>query len=261
MIYDLNLWQIGAVLLLGFLSGVLNTIAGGGSLLIIPFYLYLGVPPMFANYVNRIPILFQSTTATVSYMVTKRLKWRLVLPYLLPITGGAALGATLAVDITERVVNRVLFAVLCFVIVSLIADFFEKREARYKRLQRLFKQHTSYWVAIPILFAIGLYGGFIQIGVGLVIYPVVHIIFKRHYLTATITKVCAIAFSCLLSLAIFWSRLSLPLVYLGVVTGVGSAIGSIVGVRVTVGGHGAMVIRVFLILVSVGGMLRLLLHL
>lgn len=253
-------WQIAIVITCGLLSGLINTVAGGGSLLIIPLYLYLGVPPLVANYINRIPIFLQTATATTSYAISKKLEWRVVIPYLLPILAGTIVGALLAVDLTERAINRVLFAVLCFVIISLIADFFEQKEVRHQRLKRIFTNTSgpSYWLTIPILFAVGLYGGFIQIGVGLVIYPVIHIIFKRHYLTATITKVCVISFSCLLSLAIFWSRLTPPLIYLGLLTGVGSIVGSIIGVRVTVSRYGEKIIRFFLILISASGLLRLL---
>lgn len=255
---NLTPWKIVLVAACGVLSGLINTVAGGGSLLIVPLYLYLGIPPATANYINRIPIFLQATTATTSYAINKKLQWRVVTPYLLPILAGTVLGASLAVDITERTINRILFTVLCFVIISLITDFFEKKEVRHQRLKRIFTRKPSYWLAFPILFAVGLYGGFIQIGVGLVIYPVIHIIFKRHYLTATITKVCVIAFSCLLSLAIFWSKLTLPFIYLGLLTGSGSIIGSIIGVRVTVGRYGESIIRVFLILISIGGLLRLL---
>ena len=57
----------------------------------------------------------------------------------------------------------------------------------------------------------------------MIIYPVVHIVFKRHYLTANVIKVCAIAFISVLSLGIFWSRLTPPLIYIGLITAAGSA--------------------------------------
>lgn len=255
---DLTAWQIVFVILFGFLSGVINTIAGGGSLIIVPLYLYLGVPPVFANYINRIPILAQSTVATISYATTRAIKWKKIIPYLAPTIGGVIIGALLAVDISARTINRILAAVLCFVIVSLVADLFEKRHAHRRRVRKLFTRAPSYWLTIPILFAIGLYGGFIQIGMGLIIYPVIHIIFQRHYLVANVAKVCIIGISCLLSLAIFWSSLTPPLIYLGLLTAVGSVGGGILGVRMTIGNSGKTIIRAFLIIVSVIGIVRLL---
>ena len=42
---------------IGIFAGALNTIAGGGSLLTLPFLIFLGLPPSIANGTNRIAIL------------------------------------------------------------------------------------------------------------------------------------------------------------------------------------------------------------
>ena len=44
----------------GFLAGVINTLAGGGSLFTLPVLIFLGLPPQVANGTNRIAIVVQS---------------------------------------------------------------------------------------------------------------------------------------------------------------------------------------------------------
>ena len=51
----------------GFIAGVINTLAGGGSLLTLPILIFLGLPPGVANGTNRIGILMQSISGTLGY--------------------------------------------------------------------------------------------------------------------------------------------------------------------------------------------------
>lgn len=40
------------LVLLGFASGFINMFAGGGSMLVVPFLIFLGLPPHVANATN-----------------------------------------------------------------------------------------------------------------------------------------------------------------------------------------------------------------
>ena len=44
------------LVVIGFLAGVINTLAGGGSLFTLPALIFLGLPPQVANGTNRIAI-------------------------------------------------------------------------------------------------------------------------------------------------------------------------------------------------------------
>ena len=44
-----DLLQYAIILLYGFMAGVINTLAGGGSLLTLPVLIFLGFPPNVAN--------------------------------------------------------------------------------------------------------------------------------------------------------------------------------------------------------------------
>ena len=51
----------------GFTAGVINTLAGGGSLLTLPVLIFMGLPPHVANGTNRIGIVLQALVGTAGY--------------------------------------------------------------------------------------------------------------------------------------------------------------------------------------------------
>ena len=51
------------LLVVGVVSGFLNVMAGGGSMLTVPLMIFMGIPGHVANGTNRIGILLQNITA------------------------------------------------------------------------------------------------------------------------------------------------------------------------------------------------------
>ncbi len=50
-------WTLLALVGIGFAAGFINTLAGGGSLIALPFLMFLGLPANIANGTLRIAIL------------------------------------------------------------------------------------------------------------------------------------------------------------------------------------------------------------
>jgi len=61
------LLQYLLLILIGFVVGFINTIAGGGSLLSLPFLIFMGLPPAVANGTNRVAIVIQTFMATMGF--------------------------------------------------------------------------------------------------------------------------------------------------------------------------------------------------
>ena len=57
--------ELVILLAIGFLAGIVNTLAGGGSLFTLPILIFLGLPPQIANGTNRVVIVAQSLSAVV----------------------------------------------------------------------------------------------------------------------------------------------------------------------------------------------------
>ena len=60
---ELGLNQAGLLIAGGFVAGVVNTLAGGGSLLTVPLLVLMGLPGTVANGTNRVGIVFQCVVA------------------------------------------------------------------------------------------------------------------------------------------------------------------------------------------------------
>ena len=78
--------------LAGFVAGVINTIAGGGSFLTLPCLMLLGMPEQVANGTNRVAVAIQSAYAVPAYHRQQPIDWRTVPPLLATSLPGMAIG-------------------------------------------------------------------------------------------------------------------------------------------------------------------------
>ena len=159
--------EIIALIIIGFIAGVINTISGGGSALTLPALILLGLPPSVANGTNRIGILVQSVTAAAGF----RSKKVSITPFDtfgnvgigIAVLTGAIVGAVIAIDINEEIFNKILAVVMLVVILGVIF----KPKMTTKGQERLTGKHL--WTSIIVFFCIGIYAGFIQAGTGILI--------------------------------------------------------------------------------------------
>lgn len=155
--------EIIVLIVVGFIAGTINTMAGGGSLLTLPILIFLGLPPNVANGTNRIAILLQNVFTTAGF----KSKGVVTFPFSIYIgvsaLFGAIVGAQLAVNIKGETFNKIL-AILMVVIVAYMV-FKSKNKDKVLLEKTTGKQ---LWVSIVLFFFVGIYGGFIQAGVGFI---------------------------------------------------------------------------------------------
>lgn len=169
---ELNLLNYVLIIAVGFVSGFLNTVAGGGSLISLPVLIFMGLPGSIANATNRVAILSQNIFAVGGFN-SKGIQ--LPMPYslylgLASLVGGF-IGASLAVDIRDTLFNRILAVIMILVVVSM---FLEKKIIPGKKAEQLSAKHQLLGIFAFLL--LGIYGGFIQAGIGfLVIAALTHI--------------------------------------------------------------------------------------
>jgi len=152
--------------LVGVIAGFLNVNAGGGSLLTLPFLIFLGLPAVVANGTNRVAILMQNIVATAKFHQFKVIPRGIILVTSIPAVVGAVIGAQLAVEIDELLFKRILAIIMVCVIGWM---FFGPKKQRSE--VRQLTSNNKIVLAFCFL-GIGAYGGFIQGGIGFLLMTV-----------------------------------------------------------------------------------------
>tara|TARA_R110002073_G_scaffold312586_1_gene484083 strand:- start:8542 stop:9339 length:798 start_codon:yes stop_codon:yes gene_type:complete len=160
---DSNILDYFFLVVVGLIAGAINILAGGGSLLTLPMLIFLGLPPNIANGTNRIAIIIQNIFAVKGFQS----KGVTVFPYsiYLAISAliGAIIGANLAVDIKGETFNKILGIIMVILVIYMI---FNRKTSSKGLLERITGKH--FWIGIVAFFFVGIYGGFIQAGVGFI---------------------------------------------------------------------------------------------
>ncbi len=162
-----------ALFVAGGVAGTLNVIAGGGSFLTLPVLIFLGLPPGIANATNRVAILLQNAGAVWSFnrfgvLDTKSLLWAAV-----PATLGAIPGTWLALVISDSAFQKTLAFLMIAATVWTLWSGGKKgsdgeggtNEGEARRLPRPLALGAGF-------FLVGVYGGFVQAGVGFLVLAV-----------------------------------------------------------------------------------------
>jgi len=157
----MSLFEILALIIAGLFVGFINTLAGGGSIISLSVLMMLGLPAPVANGTNRIAIAIQNLVAVSSFKQQKVLDAKKGIWLAIPAVVGSVIGAMIAADINEEVFEKAIAVVMLMMLVFIVY----KPQKWIKEQTDLVEKKVSFW-QIVIFFFIGVYGGFIQIGVG-----------------------------------------------------------------------------------------------
>jgi len=157
----MSITEIIIIVVAGILVGFINTLSGGGSVISLSLLLILGLPANIANGTNRISIFFQTLSSVTSF--TRQKMFDSLRPFWLaiPATIGSVLGAWTAVDVNERVIE----IAMAVAMVIMVFFLFYKPDKWLKENPVMLAGPIRWWQLV-IFFAVGFYGGFIQVGVG-----------------------------------------------------------------------------------------------
>lgn len=181
---DLGTWEIIILVLCGFGAGIINTIAGNGSALTLSALIFLGLPPTLANGTNRVGAFLQTITSVVSLRRTKRTRMLLdeARWVFIPAVLGSIVGAFLAVDIDELLLKRIIGILMLLLLASLLLN--PKRWNIKTDPQRPKRS----WLGYIMFFFVGVYTGFIQMGVGILMLALLVLVSRYALKDANIIK-------------------------------------------------------------------------
>ncbi|TVQ78584.1 MAG: sulfite exporter TauE/SafE family protein [Flavobacteriales bacterium] len=181
---EIGLFEIIVLALCGFGSGIINTIAGNGSALTLPALIFVGIPPSLANGTNRVGIFLQTLTSIISLRRTKRTRYlyKEASWVFIPSILGSIVGSYIALDIDDLLLKRIIGVLMILLLLSFLLN--PKRWNIATDPGRP-KKSLSGWL---MFFVVGIYTGFIQMGVGIVMLALLVLVSRYSLKDANILK-------------------------------------------------------------------------
>ena len=212
----------------GSVAGVLNVVAGGGSFLTLPVLIFLGLPPTLANGTNRVGVVLQNVGAVWSFRRHGMIDWSYLLWAALPAMVGAVLGSWVALRVGDELFQNILVFLMVAVTLWTLWDPLKKTQLKASGSS----QTPVVAVLVAGFFLSGVYGGFVQAGVGFLILATTSLA-GLDLVRGNAVKVLSVLCFGVVSLGMFAGQDKVDW-WIGLALGTGMALGGLVGVKLTV---------------------------
>jgi hypothetical protein len=216
----------------GVAAGVVNTLAGGGSLISVPLLVLIGLPATVANGTNRIGVFVQNLVAAWSFRARGVSGLAGASKVVVPVCIGSLIGAYTVAKLDDATFQRIFGLVMLIDLIPMLRKSKPGGEHATRPWPR--------WLLFGVFALIGIYGGAIQAGVGLLMVGALnhsgYDLVRANSIKVT-TNVAITAFA--IPIFVLAGQVSWP--HAGVLT-IGFAFGGALGAKIAVTG-GERVIR------------------
>jgi uncharacterized membrane protein YfcA len=233
----------------GIVAGIINTLAAGGSMLTLPVLMALGLPPNMANGTNRIAIFLQNVVGVGSFHQKKVMDFGSGFRVGIPAALGAVAGAFIAVNLNDAAMKLAIATVMVVVFLLILI-----KPNQWIHGHEETPPIPYVWQVI-IFFMVGMYGGFIQAGVGF--FLLVSLVMGAGFdlVKANALKLFVILLYTPVALLIFFLNGDVHL-WMGLVLAAGNMLGAWIGTSMAVK-RGANFIRYFVLVAIVVAIVHL----
>jgi uncharacterized membrane protein YfcA len=167
----MTLWQGSLVFLSALIAGMMNSVAGGGTLVAFPTLLWIGIEPIRANVTCTVALWPGSLGAMVGFRRELGDSRRLMLLLGAPSVAGGLIGALLLLQTPSR-----LFASIVPFLILFATILFAAGEPITRRFSRSAKSESpaervpgrGWWIgSVVFQFIVAIYGGYFGAGMGI----------------------------------------------------------------------------------------------
>ncbi|MGY6648344.1 sulfite exporter TauE/SafE family protein [Wenyingzhuangia sp. IMCC45574] len=244
-------FELLQLICVGFIAGVVNTMAGGGSLLTLPMLIFMGLSESVANGTNRIALFLQTGTAVAGFKSKGVTTFPFSIYLAIPASIGAFIGAKYAIDIDGETFKKILSIVM--IVVVLLIVFKQQKKIVEKQLERTKGKYLFF--SMIAFFFIGLYGGFLNAGVGFIMLLILPYLNKFSLVKSNATKVTVVFIYMTISLLVFIMNGKVDWT-LGLTMAIGNSLGAWFASRYSVK-KGDKFVRVALLVIVSGMAIKL----
>lgn len=157
--------EIGATIIVilsivSFIAGFVDSVAGGGGLLLVPSLLISGLPPQIALGTNKFAATLGTSTSLANFIRNKKIVWTIAMRGVLFALLGAFLGTKSILLLNNELIGKVIVFLLPIAIfITLLPKKNGSSKTNFSRLDLNLK--------VPVIcFLIGFYDGFFGPGAG-----------------------------------------------------------------------------------------------
>ncbi|MFC2100401.1 sulfite exporter TauE/SafE family protein [Bacteroidota bacterium] len=240
----MTIFEITVLIISGIFVGFINTLAGGGTAISLAVLVMLGLPVNIANGTHRIAAVFQTLTSAATFNKQRVLDVKKGFLLGIPVIIGSVIGARIAVDVNEAFFKKAvaisILIMLIFMIVKPAAWIYGKPQADFSKVS--LKQ-------IIFFFIIGIYGGFIHIGVGYFLLAGIVMVASYDLLKANAIKVFIVLLYLPFALIVFILNDQVNYMF-GLVHAIGNVIGAFIGARLAIKG-GSKTVRWIMVFITI----------
>ncbi|MDW6004996.1 sulfite exporter TauE/SafE family protein [Vibrio mangrovi] len=181
---DITLFVLIALMASAFAAGFIDSVAGGGGLILVPSFILAGLPPQVALGQEKIVSTLGTIAAIRNFVRNKRVVWVAVASGIPAGLMGAYAGAQAILYFDPDTVGKIILAMLP---VGIVFSFIPKKDRSNTDNHTISK--TILWLGVPLtVFVIGFYDGFFGPGTGSFLIIALHYLLKFDLVAASATS-------------------------------------------------------------------------
>lgn len=159
--------EVLGLILAAATAGVMNAVAGGGTLLTFPTLLFFGTPPVVANATSTLALVIGTAGSVFGYRrhlhTVRPWLWRFVPVSIL----GSLVGSGLLTRTSNEAFSKLVPFLILFATILFLAQGIFRRLAGFDQAASSAPRHHAVWGAVLFQFAVAVYGGYFGAGIGI----------------------------------------------------------------------------------------------
>lgn len=180
---DITVWILIALMASAFAAGFIDSIAGGGGLILVPSFILAGLPPQVALGQEKIVSTLGTIAAIRNFVKNKKVIWTAVASGIPAGLVGAYVGAEAILYFDPDTVGKIILGMLP---IGIVISFIPKQDNHQS--EQVINTKIIYFGVPVAVFVIGFYDGFFGPGTGSFLILVLHYLLKFDLVSASATS-------------------------------------------------------------------------
>lgn len=181
---DLTLFILMALMVATFAAGFIDSVAGGGGLILVPSFILAGLPPQLALGQEKMVSTFGTIAAIHNFVRNKKVIWTAVATGIPAGLIGAYAGAQAILYFDPDTIGKIILFMLPF---GIVLSFIPKKNSHEDSAAPINKTVIVFGVPAAV-FVIGFYDGFFGPGTGSFLILALHYLLKFDLVSASATS-------------------------------------------------------------------------